>query len=139
MRLQVFINDSLVFEDRLKEDDEFSFIVGKGDASAYAKFTEEAMLKFDEARKFYPGKKLGNPTEFLNYRHRHRDWKESLPLLIPAINSQIEERKRLKYAGKFVPEWKNFKTWINNRCWEEEIAPPVKQAVIPNMMTFQKP
>ena len=23
--------------------------------------------------------------------------------------------------GNFVPEWKNLKTWINQRCWEEEI------------------
>ena len=25
-------------------------------------------------------------------------------------------------AKAFVPEWKHFKTWINNSCWEEQFG-----------------
>jgi len=69
---------------------------------------------FDEARKLFRGTKRGLQTEFANFRKKNKDWKVVLPLLKPAIENQIKWRKR---DGIF---WKHFKTWINNRCWEEE-------------------
>lgn len=75
--------------------------------------------KFDIARKAYPDVKRGLDTEFDNFRKKHKDWKKAIPLLKPAIDEQIKRRKLKAQANKFVPPWKHFKTWINNRCWEE--------------------
>ncbi|GAG69762.1 unnamed protein product, partial [marine sediment metagenome] len=87
---------------------------GKGNGKA------RGLSIFDEARKIYPGTRLGLQTEFDNFVQKHKDWQEILPLLKPAVECQIADRKRKKAANEFVPAWKNFKTWINNRCWEEE-------------------
>lgn len=80
---------------------------------------EKRIVEFDRSRKLYPGTKRGNLTEYENFQKKISDWKEVLPLLTPAIQNQIAYRAQLKAAGRFVPEWKNFKTWINNRCWED--------------------
>jgi len=85
---------------------------------------------FGESRKLYPGRKRGTQTEFDNFTKKHADWKEVLPFLKTAIENQIEYRKQQKARGEFVPNWKNFVTWINNRCWEEEVTvdPAKRQA-----------
>ena len=41
-------------------------------------------------------------------------------MLYPAIENQILRRRKKLSTGDFVPPWKNFKTWLNNNCWEEE-------------------
>ena len=79
---------------------------------------------FETARKEYPGTKRGLETEFTNFRKKHKDWKQVITLLSPAIRKQIDLRTRLKEQNKFVPEWKHFQTWINQRCWEEETEMP---------------
>ena len=75
---------------------------------------------FDLARKFYPGTKRGLDTEFKNFI-KHSDWKICMPLLYPAIEKQKKFRNKLFSESKFIPEWKHFKTWINQRCWEDEL------------------
>lgn len=75
--------------------------------------------KFDIARKLFPGRKRGIDTEFKDFK-KHTDWKECLDLIEPAIKDQMEHRKKAKQNNAFVPQWKHFKTWINQRCWEEE-------------------
>jgi len=80
--------------------------------------------KFEEARKMYPGTKRGLDTEFANFQKKHKDWKLVIPLLAPAIKNQIETKRKLAAQNRFVPEWKHFRTWINQRCWEEEIPKP---------------
>lgn len=83
--------------------------------------------QFDEARKLYPNpsNKRSNEREFANfvYRSKHPlpgqipfNIKEVLPLLRPAIESQIRWREQAK--GEFRPAWKVFSVWINNGCWE---------------------
>ena len=67
---------------------------------------------FDEARKLFKGTKRGLETEYENFR-KHADWQDVLPLLKPAVEQQIRWRAA---DGRY---WKNFKTWINSRCWEE--------------------
>ena len=74
---------------------------------------------FEQARQLYKGTKRGLDTEFKNFQ-RHKDWKTVLPLLIPAIEKQIRHKEHLTSTGQFCPAWKNFQTWANNRCWEEE-------------------
>lgn len=79
---------------------------------------------FNEFRTLYPGTKRGNETEFNNFKKKHKDWKEQLSKLKSAVEKQIEIKKQLINTNKFCPEWKNLQTWINNRCWEEEIKSP---------------
>ena len=76
---------------------------------------------FDIARIAYRkhGTVKGLGTEFSNFKHRYKDWGKILPLLLPAIEKQIAWRKDA--GGDFRPCWKNFQTWINQRCWEDEI------------------
>lgn len=78
------------------------------------------LLVFDNFRKEYLGTKLGNETEFKNFQ-KHTDWKNVLPTLQNILKLQIENRNAKKQRSEFVPEWKNLKTWINQRCWEEVI------------------
>ena len=73
---------------------------------------DKEMSIFDESRKLFKGTKRGLQTEFDNFR-KHEDWEDVLPLLKPAVVNQIAWRVE---DGRY---WKNFKTWINQRCWEE--------------------
>lgn len=76
---------------------------------------------FNSFRSVYPGTKLGNQTEFDNFCAKHDDWKVILPTLATTLQQQIKTRQAKTSKGEFVPEWKNLKTWINQRCWEEEM------------------
>lgn len=79
---------------------------------------------FDKFRKLYGGIKKSNETEFKNFQKKHKDWEEVLPHLEPIIKKQIEHRRRKELKKEFVPEWKHLQTWINQRCWEEELSLP---------------
>lgn len=74
---------------------------------------------FENFREEYPGNKNGFLVEFKNFK-RHSDWMESISKLIPALEIELEHKaKRLKTG--FAPQWKNLQTWINQRCWEQEL------------------
>lgn len=74
---------------------------------------------FEIARKAYPGTKRKVETEYENFKKKHKDYKEALPLLLPAIENQIAWRNN---GNGFKPDWKMFQTWINNRSWEDEVS-----------------
>lgn len=79
--------------------------------------------KFELCRTAYPNPhgKMGLETEFNHFVKKHKDWIEVIDLLLPAINKQVKHKQYLVASGApFVAEWKNFRTWINQRCWEEE-------------------
>lgn len=76
---------------------------------------------FSKFRDLYPGTKEGLSTEYERFQKKHKDWKEILPLLLPAVRNQIAQRKLMNNNEDFVPHWKHLKTWINNHCWETEI------------------
>jgi hypothetical protein len=91
---------------------------------------------FDNARKLYPGTKQGLDTEFERFK-KHKDYLKILPVLNEKINYQIKERAEKLRLKIWMPPWKNFSTWINNRCWEEEPALEVKKSsTIPNNETL---
>lgn len=102
----------------LKEEEEVQEKEGKKkiDVTAEKSGTET----FEQFRAAYPGTKRGFPTEFLNFTKKHKDWRVCLGELASALKNQIQWRKEMETAKMFVPDWKNLKTWINNRCWEEE-------------------
>jgi hypothetical protein len=76
--------------------------------------TEKKAFVFETARKKFPGTKRGFQVEFDNFKKKHPDWFDVVDLLLPAIEQQIEWRKK---DGRY---WKMFQTWINNSCWTEE-------------------
>ena len=91
------------------------------------KATPEQSAMFNEFRLMYSGVKRGNETEFENFRRKHRDWEVCLSKLKVALIKEIAHRGILKKENKFVPEWKNLQTWINQRCWEIEYNVPFTQ------------
>lgn len=83
--------------------------------------TREEFL-FETARSIYPGKKRGLLTEFENFKKKHKDWRSIIEMLRPAVMAQMDHREYLRESkAKFIPEWPHFKTWIEQRRWEEEL------------------
>jgi len=41
--------------------------------------------------------------------------------ILLAIDAQKREKKRLKEAGIFCPDWAMPSTWLNNQRWEDEV------------------
>lgn len=72
---------------------------------------------FDNARKYYPGSKLGLETEWKNFVKSNKP--EIAGKLFDAIDDEKKHKEALLRAEIFCPQWKNFKVWINNRCWEQ--------------------
>ena len=90
-------------------------------ASKVKESKEEYILIFDNFRKKYIGKKRGLETEFNNFRKKTKDIDKVINILEPALLGQIKERDKLISLKKWVPEWPNLQTWINQRRWEVEI------------------
>lgn len=79
---------------------------------------------FDDFRKIYPGTKRGLQTEFENFKKKHKDWKAIVSDLKGLLECQINEKACMERSGIFVPPWKHLSTYINQRCWEEELQNP---------------
>jgi hypothetical protein len=91
---------------------------------------------FDEFRKIYPGKKRGNETEFENLCKKHKDWQNIIKLLKPSIEFQVKEYNQNVAAGRWMPEWKNLQTWINQRCWE--VSEGIQSEIKPKPKTYEE-
>jgi hypothetical protein len=96
-------------------------------SNSTVKSTDEDLAIFEEFRNEYKGFRKKADTEFNNFKKKHKDWKEVLPDLKQLLICQMNQREVLRKSGAFVPEWKHLSTWINNRCWEEEIQTPPKK------------
>lgn len=85
---------------------------------------EEVSLEeqiFEDFRRVYLGTKRGCKVEFENFKKKHKDWKEVLPKLKPSYERQVEAKKSQR--GSIDPRYeKHLQTYINQRCWEEEIT-----------------
>ncbi len=79
-------------------------------------------LEFEAARKAYPGERPGSAVALEYLKKKHKGYKAITPLLLPAIEREKAHKAALRAAGAFCPEWKNFKTWINNSCWLDEFS-----------------
>ena len=78
-------------------------------------------MEFENFRTKYLGTKRGHETEFKDFK-KHSDWKEINPTLENILIKQIEAKNKEKEITGFTPAWKNLKTWLNQRCWEDEIS-----------------
>lgn len=81
---------------------------------------QKAKEEFDVFRKAYPGTKRGLTTEFENFRKKHKDWQEVIPLLLPAARAYSEQTRTRGTPKEYI---KHLQTWINNRCWETDYQP----------------
>ena len=75
---------------------------------------------FEVFRKAFQGNKRGLQTELDNFLKKNRP--ETVHLLLPALEKEKQHRETLSGQKKFVPEWKNLSTWINQKCWEQEFT-----------------
>jgi hypothetical protein len=78
---------------------------------------------FEIFRVHFPGTKKGFHVEFDNFKKKNpKDWKEIVLILSDKIFYQMAARNEKSQKGDFVPPWKNLATWINQKCWTEEIS-----------------
>lgn len=91
--------------------------------------------EFEEFRKAYPGRKRGHKEEFENFKKKNPDWREIIPLLLPAVQRLEEYNKAEQAAGRWVSQWPHLQTWLNQRRWTEELpeisTPASQQPEIP--------
>ncbi len=81
-------------------------------------------VNFETFFKEYPGTKRGLESELENFIKKNNP--NIVDLLLPALRKEITYKEHLKKMGEFCPAWKNLSTWINQRCWEQELS-PIKQ------------
>jgi hypothetical protein len=89
---------------------------------------------FENFRKQFPGTKRGKDIELENFLKKNKP--ETVELLLPALQSEIAYRDKLKETNQFIPEWKNITTWINKKCWTQEF-PEVKKVAEGNVRLLQ--
>ena len=75
---------------------------------------------FEVFRLAYSGNKRGLDTEFAHFKKKHKDWKNNLDKLLPAIEAEKKDRQQKKRLDQFIPPMKHLKNWIFERCWEVE-------------------
>lgn len=76
---------------------------------------------FEAFRQIYKGSKRGLKTELENFKKKHKDWREVLPNLKTLYEQQLAIKEDARNRGCFVPQEKNLSTYLNQRCWEEEL------------------
>lgn len=52
-----------------------------------------------------------------------------LQTILDAIELQKQEKEVKRQNGNFVPEWKHPTTWLNGKCWEDEVDLTLKTGV----------
>ena len=76
---------------------------------------------FELFRRAYKGSKRGHDVEFKDFT-KHKDWKEVVSFLLPAYARQESIREQQLKETRWRPQQKNLKTYLNQRCWEEEVT-----------------
>lgn len=85
--------------------------------------TRIAQEQFEAFRRAYKGTKRGEKTEFENFKKKYpKDYVEIASHILADYQAQERIRDANRKAGAFVPQPKNLQTYINQRCWEEEIT-----------------
>lgn len=100
----------------------------KKQPSADGLTAREAEAMFEAFRKAYKGTKRGHDVELMNFRTKNRDWKEIVPLLMPALEREIAFRRACREKMVFCPEWAHLQTWLNQKRWTTEYADAEEKA-----------
>ncbi len=86
--------------------------------------TKATLLKheFNEARRLYPGTRGGLTVEWDNFEKKNRGHlADIIPKLLPAIEAEKVHKDAINKTRSDPLQWKHFTTWINKRCWEQEL------------------
>lgn len=89
-------------------------------ANKKKKVFTQSEQQFEDFRQHYPGIKRGFQIEFDNFKKKHPNWQDILPLLIPAVDRLIAYSERCRARGQFVAEYPHLQTWLNQSRWEIE-------------------
>lgn len=84
------------------------------------KVFNEFEQQFEDFRQHYPGIKRGFDKEFDNFKKKHPNWKDLLPLLVPAVDRLIAYTEQRRARGEWVAEYPHLQTWLNQSRWEVE-------------------
>lgn len=79
---------------------------------------EKQFEAFRRKYKEYGGSARGFSTEFENFKKKHKDWKEVIPMLEYAIDKENELRVEAESRKVFFARMQNLKTYLNQRSWE---------------------
>lgn len=88
------------------------------------KDNDELFAKFEEFAKEYKtlcGKHTvsGIKTLYEDFKKRHKDWKDIIPLLLPALKMEHQARTNANARNEFYPMPKNLSTYLGKqRAWE---------------------
>ena len=84
----------------------------------------------------YPGKK--NKDYAFECWQKQSIVRPPLQEILTAIAAQVIERKQQRDAGKrFIAEWKNASTWINQGCWND-VVEKIKNRVASQQLPIPK-
>lgn len=111
----------------------------KESADSVPHTTAELEAMFDSFRKAYGGTKRGLKVELDNFKKKNDNWREIVPLLMPALEREIAYREQAQAAGQFVPNWAYLQTWINQRRWETEFEAVQAAATASDNTTTNQP
>lgn len=77
-------------------------------------------VEFEKFRVAYKGSKRGLKVELENLKRKYPDWREIIPLLMPALERMEQYRSECAKRGEFVPQYAMLQTWINQARWTAE-------------------
>jgi len=108
--------------DRLKIDKPKNNLIENEDVNENSICSDTKLITetFENFRKQYPGTKGGFEVEYKNFIKKCKI--EDIEYFIPALNKEKIHKKKLKELKMFCPEWKNLSTWINQKCWMQELT-----------------
>jgi hypothetical protein len=82
----------------------------------------DLLHQFEAFRKAYPGRSNGLEVELKNATKKHKDFRDCIPKLMTALESEIEWKQIAStIPGRHVPSWANLQTWINQRRWDQKL------------------
>ncbi len=114
---QIYISNNIIKEKNTQKKKCSTDVQAGAGAS-----TAQLEAEFDAFRKAYKGTKRGFKAEFDNFKNKNANWREVVPLLMPALEREISWREKSQAAGQFVPQWAYLQTWINQHRWETEFG-----------------
>ena len=111
----------------VKLERELSNLLFNTESKESPELFEQFRKRYRELSKTVPGQKKA--WEY--FTNKYGDDIETVKLLLPALEHEAMFKSYQTMSDGFAPQWKNFRTWINNRCWEEEhIIPPEDEVIM---------